>query len=260
MAKATHVKVSSVWKEVVNVWRNVGGVWKPEVMPYRKVSGVWKECMQYGIGRLFTCDRSGDDLTEINPDTGATIHNMYASDAFGCGGNAEGRLFMTDDTRRYEKNPDTGGTITSSGTHSSNDLKGIGGLSDRVFYNYDYDGIRIREMDPDDLDVPVFGSLQNVYAPTSSPDGVGGTATELFYSGRGDVYEMNPDGLATIRGPYADLLPGSESGIGGINERLYIVDASNDKIYELNPATMALLNNFSSPGNYPTGVGGTKTY
>jgi hypothetical protein len=46
MSKKTYIKVSGVWKEVVNIWRKVSGTWQSDVMSYIK-AGSWKECMSY---------------------------------------------------------------------------------------------------------------------------------------------------------------------------------------------------------------------
>jgi hypothetical protein len=258
MAKATHVKVSSVWKEVVNVWRNVGGVWKPEVMPYRKVSGVWKECMTYGSSKLYAADRVADNMDEINPDNGVVIDEIYKYQCIGCGGDGRGRLYNVDEDRMYELNPSTYATISNSGTHSPDySVKDIGGLGSQVFI-VDDDDNDIREENPDHA-TPFYGYVQKANSPDTSPDGVGGTNDELFYSGGGNVAEINPSNLAVLRGPSASPVAGSTGGIGGIDNRLFHVDASNDKIHELNPATFASINNFDAAYNYPTGVGGTKT-
>lgn len=54
MAKKTYIKVSGVWKEVVNIWMKVSGVWQDEVMSWIKASGTWKQCMVYDSVSLST--------------------------------------------------------------------------------------------------------------------------------------------------------------------------------------------------------------
>lgn len=47
MAQQTHIKVSSVWKPLYQIWTKVSGVWKEQVVSFIKVGGSWKQCMNY---------------------------------------------------------------------------------------------------------------------------------------------------------------------------------------------------------------------
>ena len=49
MAQKTFKKVSSAWKEIIEVWIKISGTWQGGVIPYRKISGEWKACFDDGF-------------------------------------------------------------------------------------------------------------------------------------------------------------------------------------------------------------------
>jgi len=82
MAKATWIKVSGVWKQVVNIWRNISGVWQSGVISWYNYAGIWKQCIVYapptptGLG-VSQPIMGGDMHASWNNSEGATYYKLY---------------------------------------------------------------------------------------------------------------------------------------------------------------------------------------
>jgi len=149
---------------------------------------------------------------------------------------------------------------------------GLGGTADTLYSCHEgkYGGkvVGIYQIDPDTLAYSTTYWAQ----PYGTPRGIGGTYDRLFMS---VVYAVNTteDNIAeldTTTGLVIALhvfmptgaLKANIRGIGGTNSRLYVSNASTDKIYEIDPDTCVVLNESAQQvvGPSPTAVGGIKTY
>jgi hypothetical protein len=83
MGRATHIKVSGNWKEVVNIWRKVSGVWQDEVMSWYNAGGTPKKCMLYSPAAPVSApsaaqpDMGGSINTSWPAITDATYYKLY---------------------------------------------------------------------------------------------------------------------------------------------------------------------------------------
>lgn len=108
-----------------------------------------------------------------------------------------------------------------------------------------------------ELNISSLSLIKTVSAPMSSPTGIGGIIERLWYTdSQENVVELNPDTLVNIssNGGYAN---NDLTGIGGMNERLYLCGKSPYELYEINTTNSAIINTAPSPsGAGPSGIGG----
>lgn len=76
MARKTHIKIGSTWREVKAIWRRISGSWVPDVISYIKISGVWKQCMDVNTySSYLTTNASG---WTINSDAMSLIYGTVS--------------------------------------------------------------------------------------------------------------------------------------------------------------------------------------
>jgi len=158
-----------------------------------------------------------------------------------------------------EVNPDTKGIIKEYVGPGSSDRYGygIGGTSTRMYrHSTSLTSEYIREFPPNSP----FTTLNAVAQIDSTVRYVGGIFSRLYTMGQNtttDMWEVNPDTIATINTFSNPVDSGGGRGLGGIKDsnRLYFGTSSTYLIREINPDTGGLLNSAGAPYNNG-GIGG----
>ena len=231
------------------------------------------------VERLYTVDVGLDKLYQLNTTfltdkTGGGV-NTPASQVYGIGGTSDQLYISSLNTLKfYEIDPITLANLSGSGISvPGSGPCGIGGMYTRLFHS-DNVADKLYELDPITM-ANLSGS--GVSTPGSDPAGIGGINARLFHCDEGNskLYEIDPDTLANLSGTGVLINDYVPIDIGGIRERLfcagnddytstviseklYACDIIAQRLYEIDPDTLANLSGsgVDTPDWFPAGIGG----
>jgi len=231
------------------------------------------------VERLYSVDAGLNKIYQISINTLLDVSEggvtTPGATPMGIGG-TQNRLYTSSAVtlKFYEIDPTTLANLSGSGVSTPNTSpKSIGGTNGRVYHCDDNSGV-FYEIDPDTL---ANLSGVGVSTPGPYPHGIGGLASRLFHCDyiTEAFYEIDPDTLANLSGTGSTITNFVPVDVGGIQERLfcsgnddyestiiaerlYACDITAQRLYEIDPDTLANLSGYGveSPDWFPAGIGG----